>query len=344
MTARRGDAHAMKMRLTTLALCGALAFGVAACGDDEEEPAGSSGGQTQAETGGSEPSAEVDPNLSGTIRIDGSSTVQPFAEAAAELFGEQAPNVKISVGGAGTGDGFERFCRGEIDISNASRAIEEEEVAACKKGKVQYSEVQVANDALAVVTNPDLQFPDNCIKTSDLKKLLAPNSKIKNYSELGSGYPDAPVSFFTPGEESGTFDYFTDEVLETDAEQRTDDVQTSANDSQLITGVEGTEGALAYFGFSFAEQERERLNILAIDAGQGCVEPSVETAQSGEYKPLSRPLFMYPNDEKLKDPAIKAFMDFTIANQQEIAEAAQIVPLTEEQATEATDKLTQAVS
>ena len=332
----------MNKRLTTtLAVCGALAFGASACGDDEEPTSSSTGTQTEQAAGGG---AEVDPNLSGTIRIDGSSTVQPFAEAAAELFSEQAPNVKISVGGAGTGDGFERFCRGEIDIADASRAIEEEEIAACKKAGVQYSEVQVANDALAVVTNKSLQFPENCIKTEDLKKLLGPKSKISNYSELGSGYPDAPVAFFTPGEESGTFDYFTEAVLETDAEQRTEGVQTSANDSQLVTGVEGTEGALAYFGFSFADQERDNLNILSIDSGDGCVEPSTETAQSGEYKPLSRPLFMYPNDEKLKDPAIKAFMDFVIAEQQTIAEAADIVPLTEEQATEASDKVSQAAS
>jgi phosphate transport system substrate-binding protein len=281
MTARRGDAHAMKMRLTTLALCGALAFGVAACGDDEEEPAGSSGGQTQAETGGSEPSAEVDPNLSGTIRIDGSSTVQPFAEAAAELFGEQAPNVKISVGGAGTGDGFERFCRGEIDISNASRAIEEEEVAACKKGKVQYSEVQVANDALAVVTNPDLEFPDNCIKTSNLKKLLRPNAKISNYSELGEGYPDAKATFFTPGEESGTFDYFTEAVLETDAEQRRlKDVQTVGQRLAARHRCHGHRGRARLLRLLVRQREQGAAEHPVDRRGDGCVAPSLETRRA----------------------------------------------------------------
>jgi phosphate transport system substrate-binding protein len=329
--------------ITTLAACGALAFGVAACGDDDEETGGSSGAQqTQA---GSGAGAEVDANLSGTIRIDGSSTVQPFAEAAAELFGEQAPNVKISVGGSGTGDGFERFCRGETDISDASRPIEAEEKTACKSEGVEYAEVTVANDALAVVTNPGLEFPENCVSTADLKKLLAPDSKIGNYSELGAGFPDQSVTFFTPGEESGTFDYFTEAALETDAEQRTDSVQTSANDSQLVTGVAGTEGAMGYFGFSYAEENKDKVNILAVDGGSGCVEPSLETAQSGEYKPLARPIFMYPNTEKLaSNPALKAFMDYTIANQQQISEAAGIIPLTEEQATEAQDKLTQAES
>ena len=322
--------------LTIAALCGALTFGVAACGDDEEPTAGG-GGETSAETtaGG-----EDLQNLKGTIRIDGSSTVQPFAEAAAELFSEQAPNVRVSVNGAGTGDGFERFCRGEIDIADASRPIEAEEEEACKKGGVDYEEVQVANDALAVVTNKELQFPENCITTANLKKLLRPNSKITNYSDLGEGYPDAEATFFTPGEESGTFDYFTEAVLETDAEQRTKGVQTSANDSQLVTGVTGTEGALGYFGFSFANENKEQLNILSIDAGEGCVEPSLETAQSGEYKPLSRPLFMYPDTKKLKsNPALAAFKNFVLENQQQIAEASDIVPLTEEQVTESKSKV-----
>jgi phosphate transport system substrate-binding protein len=328
--------------MSLVAVCGALTFGVAACGDDEEETAGG-GGDAAAETQAS--GGEDLQNLSGTIRIDGSSTVQPFAEAAAELFSEQAPNVRISVNGAGTGDGFERFCRGEIDISDASRAIEEEEVEACEKEGVQYSEVQVANDALAVVTNKSLEFPENCVTTGQLKRLLGPDAKITNYSELGEGFPDAKATFFTPGEESGTFDYFTEAVLETDAEQRTENVQTSANDSQLVTGVTGTEGALGYFGFSFANENREQLNILSVDGGDGCVEPSLETAQSGEYKPLSRPLFMYPNDQKLAQrPELAAFMKFVVENQQQISEAAEFIPLTEEQATEAASKVEQAES
>ena len=328
--------------MTALALCGALAF-AAACGSDDEttDTGGGAAAAEESSSGGGQDLSQ----LSGTIRIDGSSTVQPFAEAASELFNEEAPNVKISVNGAGTGDGFERFCRGEIDISDASRPIEEEETTACKQGKVQYSEVQVANDALAVVTNKGLQFPENCVTTQQLKKLLGPKATVTNYRELGSGFPDAEATFFTPGEESGTFDYFTEAVLETDAEQRTEDVQTSANDSQLVTGVSGTEGALGYFGFSFADENKDKLNVLAVDGGDGCVEPSVQTAQDGSYKPLSRPLFMYPDDKKLASrPEIKAFMDFVVANQQEIAEAADIIPLTEEQTSEAQSKLKQAES
>ena len=323
--------------ISTAAVCGALSFGVAACGDDEEPAASGGGSGTQAAAG------EDLSNLGGTIRIDGSSTVQPFAEAAAELFGEQAPNVRISVGGAGTGDGFERFCRGEIDIADASRAIEAEEEEACKSGGVEFEEVQVANDALAIVTNKELQFPENCVTTDQLKQLLSPDSKITSYSELGDGFPDEEATFFTPGEESGTFDYFTDAVLETDAAQRTENVQTSANDSQLVTGVSGTSGALGYFGFSFANENKEQLNILSVDGGDGCVAPSVEAAQDGSYKPLSRPIFMYPNTNKLAErPELAAFKTFVIENQQQIAEAADIIPMTEEQAAESQQKVEQA--
>jgi phosphate transport system substrate-binding protein len=258
--------------MVAIALCGAIGTGLAACGDDEDS--GSSGGG-----GGSSASTE---ELSGKISVDGSSTVQPFAEAASEFFGEEQPGVQVTVSGAGTGAGFERFCAGETDISDASRPIEDDEKEACEKGGVTYSEVQVANDGIAVIANAD--FAPTCIKTSDLKKLLEPKSKINNYSELGGDFPDQAVSFFTPGEESGTFDFFTEFVLETDAEERSDKVQKSANDNQLLTGVSGTKGALGYVGFSYAEGA-EGIKILEVDAGDGCVAPSKETIQDGSYKP-----------------------------------------------------------
>jgi phosphate transport system substrate-binding protein len=317
--------------MVAIALCGAIGGGLAACGgdDDDSGSAGSSGGSAQSE------------ELSGKISIDGSSTVQPFAEAAAEFFGEEQPGVQVTVGGAGTGDGFERFCAGETDISDASRPIEDDEKESCEKGGVTYSEVQVANDGIAVIAHEG--FPLSCVKTSDLKKLLEPKSKINSYSELGGDFPDQAVSFFTPGEESGTFDFFTEYVLETDAEQRTAKVQKSANDNQLITGVSGTEGAMGYVGFSYAE-EAEGIKILEVDGGDGCVAPSAQTIQDGSYKPLSRPLFMYPSQKSIQKPEVKAFMDFTLANQDKIAEAAKIVPLTPEQLTKAKADLTQAES
>ena len=309
-------------RFSTVAVaCGALAFGVAACGDDDEDTAG-----------GTDGAAAVSEDVKGSIRIDGSSTVQPLAEAAVELFAAEAPNVDISVGGVGTGDGFEKFCRGELQIADASRPIEKDEYDACKVTPV---EVQVGLDGLSVVTHSDLAIPDDCITTANLKKLLAPKSKITNYRQLGAGFPDQKVSFFTPGTESGTYDFFTETVLETDAEQRTKDVQTSADDNQIVTGIAGTPGALGYVGFAFAEAQKDKLKILAVDGGDGCVKPEVATIADGSYAPLSRPLFMYPTTETAKKPEVKAFIQYILGNNEKIVTAADYVPLTDELLVEA---------
>ena len=311
---------------------GALAFGAAACGDDEEPTASTGGTTTEAQAEGSGTDYS---KLSGAIRIDGSSTVQPLAEAASELLSEEGAQTNITVGGAGTGDGFEKFCRKELDIADASRGIEADEFAACEKAGVTPVEVQVGIDGLSVVVNNDLEFPENCITVANLKKLLDPKSKIKNYSELGSGYPDAPVSFFTPGTESGTYDYFTEAVLETDAEQRTEDVQTSADDNQIVTGISGTQGALGYVGFAFADENKDKLKTVAVDNGDGCITPSVETIADNSYAPLSRPLFMYPTTDSIKKPAVKGFLDFINENNEDIVTAADYIPLTDELKTEA---------
>ena len=321
--------------ITAAAICGALTFGVAACGDDEEETGSTGGTGTEQTAGGGEDRS----SLSGSIRIDGSSTVQPVTEAATELFGEEAPNVKITVGGAGTGDGFERFCRGEIVIADASRGIEADEYEACKAKGIDPVEVQVGIDGLTVVANKDLAIPNDCITTDQLKKLLAPKSKVANYSELGDGFPDQAVSFFTPGTESGTYDYFTETVLETDAEQRTDKVQTSADDNQIVTGIEGTKGALGYVGFAYAESQADKLKELQVDGGDGCVAPSVETIADGSYKPLSRPLFVYPSTKTVAQPEVKSFIGFILENNKEIVEAAGYVPLTDELLTTAKSNL-----
>jgi phosphate transport system substrate-binding protein len=306
---------------------GALALGVAACGDDKADTSSSSGATDNA--------AAVDKNLSGSIRIDGSSTVQPLAEAAVELFSAEAPNVDISVGGVGTGDGFAKFCRGELQISDASRGIEKDEYDACMKKKITPVEVQVGIDGLSVVVNPDLAIPNDCITTAQLKKLLDPKSKVTNYKELGAGFPDAPVAFFTPGTESGTYDYFTETVLETDKEQRTKNVQTSADDNQIVTGIEGTKGALGYVGFAFADSQKDKLKILAVDGGSGCVKPEVATIADGSYKPLSRPLFMYPSTDTVAKPEVKAYIQYVLDNNEKVVTAADYVPLTDDLLTKA---------
>jgi phosphate transport system substrate-binding protein len=307
-------------RFGAVVATGALAFGVAACGDDENNSAGGAGSDAAA----------ASQDVSGSIRIDGSSTVEPVAQAAVELFVEQAPNVDVSVGGVGTGDGFEKFCRGETAIATASRAIEKDEYEACKKANITPVEVQVGIDGLSVVTHKDLAIPNDCITTDQLKQLLDPKSKVANYKELGAGFPDQKVSFFTPGTESGTYDYFTEAVLETDAEQRTQDVQTSADDNQIVTGIEGTEGALGYVGFAFADQQKDKLKILDVDGGDGCVKPELASIADGRYKPLSRPLFMYATTETAAKPEVKAFIGFILDNNERVNEAADYVPLTED--------------
>jgi phosphate transport system substrate-binding protein len=302
-------------KIISLAVSAVLAAGVAACGGDDEGTATAS-----SEGGGA---------ISGSISIDGSSTVYPFVQVAAEFFNEEHPDVRISVGQAGTGGGFEAFCAGETDIANASRAIEAEEEQLCKKGGVEYSEVQVANDGIAVVTSKDLEL--DCLTTAELKEIWNKGSQVDDYALFG------------PGTDSGTFDFFT-EVINGEEGVTRDDYEASEDDNQLVSGVSGSEKGMGYFGFSYYEANTDKLNVVAVDGGEGCVEPSEETIQDGSYKPLSRPLFMYPSAEAIRRPEVKAFMDYVIANQAEIAEAANIVALTEEQASQAETDLQAAES
>ena len=284
-------------------------------------------------------SGESTEELSGEIRIDGSSTVFPFAQAAAELFNEEQPNVQITVGQSGTGGGFEKFCAGETEISTASRPIdEEEEVPICEENAVEPGEVHVANDGIAVATNKDLTI--ECMTVDQLKALWEPKSKVNNYSEIDGSFPDMAVKLFGPGTDSGTFDFFTDVINGEEGASR-EDYEASEDDNQLVTGVAGTEGGLGYFGLSYYEANTDKLNGVQVDGGSGCVAPTAETVQDGSYTPLSRPLFFYPSEEAIAKPEVKAFMDFTMANQQAIAEAAQFVSLTEEQATEAQSALSE---
>ena len=310
-----------------------LALGVAACGDDDSsDDSSSSGGDTPS-------------GLSGSITIDGSSTVQPFAEAAAELFKEANPDVNITVGAAGTSGGFEKFCAGETDISDASREIEPEEVDLCKKGGVTYTGFQVANDGISIVSNPGLEI--SCLSVDQLKQLWA-DDKVTNYSELGNdadsgeALPDAEVSLYGPGTDSGTFDYFTDVINGEEGVSRKN-YQASEDDNVLVQGVEGDQGGSGYFGFSYYEQNADALNLISVDGGNGCVAPSSETIQDGSYSPLSRPLFMYPSDQALQKPEVAGFVQFVADNYDSIAEAALIVPMDSTQASKAQAAVAKAV-
>ncbi len=263
---------------------------------------------------------------SGSVAVDGSSTVFPMSNAAAELLSEESPNVQVSVGESGTGGGFEKFCAGETDISDASRPIEEDEVAACEENGVEFTELQVATDALTVVVHPDLAV--DCLTTDQLVKLWEPDSEVTSWSDLDPSFPDEDIALFGPGTDSGTYDYMANDVIGADEETTRDDYEASENDNVLVQGVAGTQGGTGYFGYSYYEENADNLKALAIDDGNGCVEPSAETARAGEYTPLSRPLFIYVKNTAYADnAAVAAYVDFYIGNLSDIAEAAQFIPL-----------------
>jgi phosphate transport system substrate-binding protein len=284
-------------------------------------------------------SADGGSQLSGTINIDGSSTVAPLSEAAAELFQEQNSGVRVTVGTSGTGGGFEKFCAGETDISDASRAIEADETAACASKGIKYEEVQVANDGLSVVVNNQNTWA-NCLTTAQLKKIWDKGSKINNWNQVDPSFPNEPLKLFGAGTDSGTFDYFTNAINGEEGRSRSD-YSATEDDNVTVTGVSGTKGGLGYFGLSYLQENQGKIKGIQIDGGSGCVAPSTETVQDGSYTPLSRPLFIYPSDKALARPEVKAFLDFYVNNYQKIAEEALFVPLTEEQAAEAKQKLTQ---
>ena len=291
---------------------------------------------TAAACGGSTDTAG-DGDLSGTIRIDGSSTVAPLSEAAAELFREENPGVQITVGTSGTGGGFEKFCNGETDVSDASRPIKDEEKKACADKGVVFDELQVANDALSVVVNKENDWID-CITVDQLKKIWDQGSTVKNWKQVDPSFPDVELELFGAGTDSGTFDYFTDAINGEEGRSRTD-YEATEDDNRTVTGVSGDKGGLGYFGFSYYEQNADKLKALKIDGGKGCVEPSVATVQDGTYAPLARPLFVYPTAALAARPEGLAFLEYYADHAKEIAEDALFVPLTDAQVGELAAKI-----
>jgi phosphate transport system substrate-binding protein len=298
-----------------------LVLALAACGGDAEGGTDSGGG-----------------GASGSVAVDGSSTVFPMSDAAAELLSEENPDINVTVAESGTGGGFEKFCADQTDVSDASRPIDEDEVAACEESGVEYTELQVATDALTVVVHPDLAV--NCLTTEQLIELWAPGSKISNWSQLDPSFPDQDITLFGPGTDSGTYDYMAADVIGEESETTRDDYESSEDDNVLVQGVAGTEGATGYFGYSYYEENADSLKALGIDDGNGCVEPSAETAQAGEYTPLSRPLFIYVNNASYNDnEAVREYVDFYIENLQAIVEAALFIPLSDELLAETRSRL-----
>ncbi len=311
------------MKRTTLrraaapaATVAALALTLAACGGDNNEDGGGTDG-----------------GLSGTITADGSSTVGPLTAAASEFFNEENPDVRITVGESGTGGGFEKFCAGETDLSNASRPIsDEDEVPICEENGIEYQEMVVANDALTVIV-PTSNDWATCLTTDQLKLIWEPKAekKITNWNQVDPSFPDVDLDLYGPGTDSGTFDYFTDEINGEEGASRAD-YTPSEDDNIIVQGVAGGEGGLGYLGYTYYEENADTLKAVEIDSGSGCVAPSAETVQDGSYTPLGRPLFIYPAIASLSDnEAFVAFLDYYVENDDAIAEAAQYIPLSDDQ-------------
>jgi phosphate transport system substrate-binding protein len=274
---------------------------------------------------------EATDTLSGRIDLDGSSTVEPFATHAAERFLDENPGVAVIVGifPSRTRGGFERFCAGETDLSSASRPIEDDETRACREGGIEYLELQVANDALTVAVNRDNDWAD-CLTINELKKMWQPGSRVDNWREVRSGFPDEELELFGPPAASGTFDYFTQVIVGEEGASRTD-YAASDEDNVTVERVASDKGGLGFFGLSYFSENEDRLRALEIDGGSGCVAPNVETAQSGDYVPLSRPLFIYVNRESLEKPAVRAFVEYVMDNARAVADETKFVPLTADQ-------------
>ncbi|NJD09375.1 MAG: PstS family phosphate ABC transporter substrate-binding protein [Gemmatimonadetes bacterium] len=264
-------------------------------------------------------------NLSGTITADGSSTVGPITEAMAEEFGRAtAGNVRVTVGSSGTGGGFKRFCAGETDISDASRPIKDAEAQLCAQNGVEYIQQPVAIDGLAVVVNPQ-NTAVQCLTVPELKKIWEPGSTVKNWSEVRAGLPNEEIKLYGPGTNSGTFDYFTEAVVGKEDASR-GDYSASEDDNVLVQGVAGDRGALGYFGFAYFQENASRVRAVPVAGGAGCVEPSPEAVASGQYRPLSRPLYLYIKKAALARPEVSAFLRFFIEHAPELVPQVGYVP------------------
>jgi phosphate transport system substrate-binding protein len=301
----------------------------AGCGREEGDDTAAAPPNAAA---GGETTTEAAAELSGDIEIDGSSTVGPLTTAAAEAFRGEQPEVNVTVGISGTGGGFERFCAGETDISNASRPIdEEEEVPLCEDAGVDYTEFQVGVDALTVVVSPENDWA-TCLTVDQLMTIWEPaaEGKVMNWNQVDPSFPDQPLVLAGPGTDSGTFDYFTDEINGEEGASRSD-YTASEDDNVTVQAVAGDPGGLGYLGYTYFEENMDSLKAVEVDGGEGCVAPSVETARDGSYVPLSRPLFIYVKNESLARPEVHGFVEYFLTNSIQLAEDALFIPVPDDQ-------------
>ncbi|MDT3698688.1 MAG: PstS family phosphate ABC transporter substrate-binding protein [Thermincola sp.] len=298
------------LALTLMVGCSGTGTG---SGSKTETPTGS-GTDTQSKQTGENSTAK----LTGAIQIDGSSTVFPVSEAVGEEFQKVNPEVRVTVGVSGTGGGFKRFTVGETDISDASRPIKDSEAAAAKEKGIEYIELPVAYDGLSVIVNKDNDWVDK-LTVEELKKIWEPDSKITKWNQIRPNWPDKEIKLYGPGTDSGTFDYFTEEI-NGKAQASRSDYNASEDDNVLVQGIEGDRYSLGYFGYAYYVENKDKLKVVPIDAGKGAIAPSEQTINDGTYSPLSRPIFIYVNKTALKRPEVYEFVKYYVT------EAPKLVP------------------
>ena len=288
-----------------------VAFVLGACGNKKEKQEGTE-------------------ELSGTISIDGSSTVFPITEAIAEEFRAVQPKVNVTIGVSGTGGGFKKFSRGETNLSNASRPIKDKEIEACEENNIKYLELEVAYDGLAVLVHPENTWVDS-FTVEELKMIWEPSAqgKITKWNQIRPEWPNEEIHLFGPGVASGTYDYFTEAIVGESGSSR-GDFTASEDDHVLVQGIAGDKFSLGFFGLAYYAENKDKLTLVGVHNGEKVVKPSLETVKDGSYKPLSRPLYVYVNSTSIKSPEVVEFVNFYIDNAGELAEDVGYIPLPSE--------------
>ena len=317
---KRSTVKSCTILMTTLIIFSILA---SSCGDSSTQTLDTNPSRSDSplnasditsQTNVSKQPVEITGGLTGNIKIDGSSTVFPITEAVAEEFGNLTDgNVRIVVGVSGSGGGFKKFCAGETDISNASRPIKQQEVDICEDAGVEYIEIPVALDGLSVMVNPENDFVE-CVSIKQLNTLWNPQAegKIQQWDQIDPAWPAEKIQLYGPGVDSGTFDYFT-ETVNGESQASRGDFVASEDDNVLVHGISGDKGSLGYFGYAYYLENRDRLKLLGIDGGDGCVIPSEQSINNGTYRPLSRPVFIYLRKDSALKPHIQEFIRYFLS-------------------------------
>ncbi|MDZ7679548.1 MAG: PstS family phosphate ABC transporter substrate-binding protein [Acidimicrobiales bacterium] len=320
----------MYTRTKWLSALVAMLLIVAACGNDDEPISGDASG------------GDGDEELSGTVRVDGSSTVGPLSEVAAEMFMNATPGVRVDVAISGTSGGFQKFCSGENDMNNASRPIKDEEVELCDENGITVEGIRVSNDALALLVNNE--NPVECLTVEQATQIWDDGSTVDTWGDIdGLDIPadmaGEALTLYGPGTDSGTFDFFTEEINGESGRIRNDYVDIGEDDAAAVTAVQGDVYAMGYVPYSYFQEAGDSVKPLQIDGGEGCVEATIENVANGSYTPLGRPLFTYANNQAIQRPEVLAFMEFHIEEAEDIAVTAGYVPLTEDQKAEELAKI-----